>query len=100
MKGKNPRKKTTSCNIDEVKLNNKSSRKSGDNSKKKKKKMSEDKEKNGGLTGYVHVRARRGQATDSHSLAERVHILLCNIASLLNLLYVYYASYLFNWALY
>jgi hypothetical protein len=23
-------------------------------------------------TGYVHVRARRGQATDSHSLAERV----------------------------
>jgi hypothetical protein len=22
---------------------------------------------------YVHVRARRGQATDSHSLAERVH---------------------------
>ncbi|CAJ2641285.1 unnamed protein product [Trifolium pratense] len=24
-------------------------------------------------TGYIHVRARRGQATDSHSLAERVH---------------------------
>lgn len=23
---------------------------------------------------YVHVRARRGQATDSHSLAERVNI--------------------------
>lgn len=23
-------------------------------------------------SGYVHVRARRGQATDSHSLAERV----------------------------
>lgn len=23
-------------------------------------------------TGYIHVRARRGQATDSHSLAERV----------------------------
>lgn len=22
--------------------------------------------------GYIHVRARRGQATDSHSLAERV----------------------------
>ncbi|KAJ0725419.1 putative basic helix-loop-helix leucine zipper transcription factor [Helianthus annuus] len=22
---------------------------------------------------YIHVRARRGQATDSHSLAERVH---------------------------
>lgn len=25
---------------------------------------------------YVHVRARRGQATDSHSLAERVPIIL------------------------
>lgn len=24
---------------------------------------------------YIHVRARRGQATDSHSLAERVRIL-------------------------
>lgn len=24
---------------------------------------------------YIHVRARRGQATDSHSLAERVHSL-------------------------
>lgn len=24
---------------------------------------------------YIHVRARRGQATDSHSLAERVMIL-------------------------
>jgi BHLH transcription factor Upa20 len=27
--------------------------------------------------GYIHVRARRGQATDNHSLAERV---LCTIA--------------------
>ncbi|XP_042953756.1 transcription factor bHLH137-like isoform X2 [Carya illinoinensis] len=27
-------------------------------------------------TGYVHVRARRGQATDSHSLAERVQFIL------------------------
>lgn len=25
-----------------------------------------------GAIGYIHVRARRGQATDSHSLAERV----------------------------
>lgn len=24
-------------------------------------------------SGYVHVRARRGEATDSHSLAERVN---------------------------
>lgn len=28
---------------------------------------------------YIHVRARRGQATDSHSLAERVRILLISI---------------------
>lgn len=26
------------------------------------------------LKDYIHVRARRGQATDSHSLAERVSI--------------------------
>jgi hypothetical protein len=26
-------------------------------------------------TGYIHVRARRGQATDSHSLAERVQVM-------------------------
>lgn len=61
----------------EEKLNNKrKNRRSGDNDKKKKKNISEEKESNGALTGYVHVRARRGQATDSHSLAERVHILL------------------------
>ncbi|GFY88088.1 transcription factor BIG PETAL P [Actinidia rufa] len=35
--------------------------------KDKKKKANEE-----APTGYVHVRARRGQATDSHSLAERV----------------------------
>jgi len=29
-------------------------------------------------TGYIHVRARRGQATDSHSLAERVLYSLTN----------------------
>ncbi|KAL4012357.1 hypothetical protein IC575_029457 [Cucumis melo] len=31
-----------------------------------------DSEDGGATTGYIHVRARRGQATDSHSLAERV----------------------------
>ncbi|XAR64338.1 hypothetical protein NMG60_11024642 [Bertholletia excelsa] len=36
--------------------------------RKDKKKVSEE----APPTGYVHVRARRGQATDSHSLAERV----------------------------
>ncbi|XP_059644568.1 basic helix-loop-helix protein 80-like isoform X2 [Cornus florida] len=35
--------------------------------KEEQKKVSEE-----GPTGYIHVRARRGQATDSHSLAERV----------------------------
>ncbi|KAL8056465.1 hypothetical protein ABFX02_04G120700 [Erythranthe guttata] len=37
-------------------------------SKKQKKKIEEEEEKK----GYIHVRARRGQATDRHSLAERV----------------------------
>lgn len=36
--------------------------------KKEKKKISDEQPP----TGYIHVRARRGQATDSHSLAERV----------------------------
>lgn len=43
--------------------------------KKKKKKNSNSKENNKGAEekGFIHVRARRGQATDSHSLAERVN---------------------------
>ncbi|XP_074324652.1 uncharacterized protein LOC141661535 isoform X2 [Apium graveolens] len=81
LKGKKPWKETSSSNIDkgcismrsEKKLNNKKrSRRSGDNDNKKKKSISEEKESNGAVTEYVHVRARRGQATDSHSLAERV----------------------------
>ena len=44
--------------------------------KKKKKKMVKE-----APNGYVHVRARRGEATDSHSLAERV--LLINYNKLL-----------------
>ncbi|XP_075480749.1 uncharacterized protein LOC142521432 isoform X1 [Primulina tabacum] len=39
---------------------------------KKKDKKIEKKEAEEAPTGYIHVRARRGQATDSHSLAERV----------------------------
>lgn len=46
------------------------SRRSGDEEKKKK--NGEEMEKNEPPSGYIHVRARRGQATDSHSLAERV----------------------------
>ncbi|CAI9754036.1 unnamed protein product [Fraxinus pennsylvanica] len=39
---------------------------------KKKTKKDEKKAEEEAPTGYIHVRARRGQATDSHSLAERV----------------------------
>lgn len=51
--------------------------KQGDNGKKKKsnsKLVAKDEKKANEEepTGYIHVRARRGQATDSHSLAERV----------------------------
>ncbi|KAI3463574.1 hypothetical protein Pfo_020237 [Paulownia fortunei] len=38
----------------------------------KKKSKDEKKAAETAPTGYIHVRARRGQATDSHSLAERV----------------------------
>ncbi|KAI3825736.1 hypothetical protein L1987_07334 [Smallanthus sonchifolius] len=47
--------------------------------RRKQKKSNDDQEnkkmidsKEGGQIGYIHVRARRGEATDSHSLAERV----------------------------
>lgn len=84
-KGKKHRKETTSSGIDErcmnmiseeKVMNKKKSRRSGDNFNDKKK-NGEEIERNEPPTGYIHVRARRGQATDSHSLAERVHILLC-----------------------
>lgn len=91
LKGKKPRKETTtSSNIDEgcfttkseEKLNNRRRRRSGNTDKKKKKKNNgdEETERDGDLSGYVHVRARRGQATDSHSLAERVHNLILKIS--------------------
>lgn len=48
-------------------LKRKEREKKGKGSSKKNKTTSEDEEK----LPYVHVRARRGQATDSHSLAER-----------------------------
>ncbi|XP_017217922.1 transcription factor bHLH137 isoform X2 [Daucus carota subsp. sativus] len=70
MKGKKPRKETASSSIE--KPNNKRSRRSEANDKKKKRTIRDEAERNGAPTDYVHVRARRGQATDSHSLAERV----------------------------
>ncbi|KAK6920452.1 Myc-type, basic helix-loop-helix (bHLH) domain [Dillenia turbinata] len=60
-KGKKQRK----CNGASVKDNDENNSKS---EKKNEKKVAED----APPTGYIHVRARRGQATDSHSLAERV----------------------------
>ncbi|KAF5730988.1 Basic helix-loop-helix DNA-binding superfamily protein putative isoform 1 [Tripterygium wilfordii] len=46
--------------------NNKEEKPKAEKKKKQKKVLEEP------PTGYIHVRARRGQATDSHSLAERV----------------------------
>ncbi|KAJ6374579.1 hypothetical protein OIU78_030144 [Salix suchowensis] len=45
---------------------------SGDTKQEEKKPKVEKKVPGDPPTGYIHVRARRGQATDSHSLAERV----------------------------
>ncbi|QCD84976.1 Myc-type [Vigna unguiculata] len=46
----------------------------GDQGENKEKEVKKDQKKGSEdpPTGYIHVRARRGQATDSHSLAERV----------------------------
>ncbi|XVF49534.1 hypothetical protein PTKIN_Ptkin04bG0020400 [Pterospermum kingtungense] len=57
-------KKQKKCNDDD---GLKSEKKESKSDKKDQKKASEEPP-----TGYIHVRARRGQATDSHSLAERV----------------------------
>ena len=84
MKGKKPKNETSSDNVDEGgislktegKLEKRRSRRSADNDKKKKMSCGAEARRNSSPTGYVYVRARRGQATDSHSLAERVHILL------------------------
>lgn len=52
----------------------KKQKKSNDHQEEKKKKniMKQGSCDEDGAIGYIHVRARRGQATDSHSLAERV----------------------------
>lgn len=50
---------------------------------KKVKECKEKKEREVNSKDYIHVRARRGQATDSHSLAERV-IISCKFFFLLS----------------
>ncbi|XP_071711976.1 transcription factor BC1-like [Rutidosis leptorrhynchoides] len=50
----------------------KKTKKSNDYQEEKKKKNTKNCSSEEGAVGYIHVRARRGQATDSHSLAERV----------------------------
>jgi len=45
-------------------------------SKKNKSIAADENSGNGEELPYVHVRVRRGQATDSHSLAERVNSLI------------------------
>lgn len=64
MKGKNQMK----CN---GVMKGNEEKKTKENKKDQKKKVNEE-----APTGFIHVRARRGQATDSHSLAERV-LFLC-----------------------
>ncbi|KAM0862233.1 hypothetical protein ACQ4PT_045370 [Festuca glaucescens] len=46
--------------------------KDGKSRRGKREKSSSDQDQEEAPKGYIHVRARRGQATDSHSLAERV----------------------------
>ncbi|XP_020233509.1 transcription factor bHLH137 [Cajanus cajan] len=55
-----------------IEKGNKKQKKSNGGMKGEKKPKEEKKGPEDPPTGYIHVRARRGQATDSHSLAERV----------------------------
>ncbi|XP_030492529.2 basic helix-loop-helix protein 80 [Cannabis sativa] len=62
-------KRQKNCSGDSGKLLGKKEENSNNNNNNKKKKCEEQETP---PSGYIHVRARRGQATDSHSLAERV----------------------------
>ncbi len=55
-------------------LNNQEAKENG--RKRGGKKHSRDQMEEEAPQGFIHVRARRGQATDSHSLAERVNFFL------------------------
>ncbi|XP_055831926.1 basic helix-loop-helix protein 80-like [Solanum dulcamara] len=61
-----------SKNVIEADDGKKQKKRNGNVKKEKKAKDNKKKAPEEAPTGYVHVRARRGQATDSHSLAERV----------------------------
>lgn len=60
-------KVTTEKHSNKRSTNNSNNSKENSDTSKEKSKITEDKKPD-----YIHVRARRGQATDSHSLAERV----------------------------
>ncbi|XP_037442593.1 transcription factor bHLH137-like isoform X2 [Triticum dicoccoides] len=66
-KKRKPKEDTASLNSAHSKETKESTRKRG--GKKQGKEVDEEEEE---PKGYIHVRARRGQATDSHSLSERV----------------------------
>ncbi|KAJ8634070.1 hypothetical protein MRB53_027406 [Persea americana] len=65
--GKGKKRKKCNSSMEETEKKQKTDRKNN-------KKVSEEEPP----AGYIHVRARRGQATDSHSLAERVRRLRIN----------------------
>ncbi|KAL6996861.1 hypothetical protein U1Q18_006989, partial [Sarracenia purpurea var. burkii] len=58
--------------VDDEEKNKKKKKMSNKDDYKKDQKKVRDQDQRDPPTGYIHVRARRGQATDSHSLAERV----------------------------
>ncbi|XP_073015871.1 uncharacterized protein [Primulina eburnea] len=74
--GKKRKRQSSSSNSAQSKdmreMKDKKEKKVKNGEAKKKDKKNEKKEAEEDPTGYIHVRARRGQATDSHSLAERV----------------------------
>lgn len=75
-KCKHPSSPNSAQSKDKRQVKEKKQKKVKDDDDDEEKSKSKGEKKGGGRgeapTGYIHVRARRGQATDSHSLAERV----------------------------
>jgi len=69
---KRPRGKQQPCGLGEMAAPGKAKQERPKAGAKKKAEAASTAAAAGQKTDYIHVRARRGQATDSHSLAERV----------------------------
>lgn len=79
-------KVTTEKHSNKRSTNNSNNSKENSDTSKEKSKITEDKKPD-----YIHVRARRGQATDSHSLAERVSYIF-GVSAIYNIAVIFCSS--------